>query len=243
MDPMKRFSFKNIQFLRWLRYFLVFSGIIFFVVVMLAFTTAPFYLYHWLGTGLPELKEKPEVIVMLGGSGMPSESNLIRSWYAASAAASFPGSRLVVAMPGDPADSTGTPARLKRELEIRGVDSGRLVFELEGTNTRSQALRCRELLDANQPVWLITSPEHMRRSLLCFRKAGFTRIGGLPAFENPSEADFSFSDDELGGKPTLLPDVGHNMQVRYEIWTQLKYEILIARELLALGYYRLRGWI
>ena len=240
---MKRFSFKNIQILRWLRHFLVLCGIFFFLMLVMAFTTAPFYFYHWLGTGLPVLKNKPDVIVMLGGSGMPSESNLIRCWYVATAASSFPESKVLVAMPGDPLDSAGTPARLVKELVLRGVDAGRINLELRGTNTRSQALRCKELVEKSQSVWLVTSPEHMRRSMLCFRKAGFLRIGGLPAFENPSEADFSFRDDELGGKSTVLPDVGQNFQIRYEIWTQLKYEVLITRELLALGYYRLRGWI
>jgi hypothetical protein len=83
----------------------------------------------------------------------------------------------------------------------------------------------------------------MRRSVLVFRKVGFTRINALPAFENALEADLAFRDDELGGNKKFIPNIGGNTSVRYQFWNHLKYEILIARELAALSYYWLRGWI
>jgi uncharacterized SAM-binding protein YcdF (DUF218 family) len=240
---MKRFSFKNIQILQLLRFIILLSGIFFLLCIGLSLTTLPFWGYHWLGTSMAKIKEKPSTIILLGGSGMPSESNLIRSWYTARAAAAFPESSVIIVMPGDTGDSTSTPQKMKKELMIRGIDSNRISFEMKGTNTRSQAIQCAALLDPTQPVWLVTSPENMRRSILCFQKLGFKKAGGLPAFENASEADFSFRDEELGGKPTILPDVGNNLQVRYQLWNHLKYEILIAREMAALAYYKLRGWI
>lgn len=208
----------------------------------LAFTTLPYWGLHWLGTSGEEEVCTPGVIIMLGGSGMPSESNLMRSWYTARAAVSFPEVPVVVVMPGDPADAGSTPALIRKELMIRGVDSSRIFFENEGTNTRSQALACAAMLGRSFPVMLVTSPEHMRRSLLCFRKAGFEQVCGLPAFENAAEADFSFRDDDLGRNPVLVPDVGNNLQLRYQVWTHLRYEIMFTREMLALVYYRLRGW-
>jgi len=189
------------------------------------------------------MKWKPESIVLLGGSGMPSESNLMRSWYASRAAEAFPESMVIIVMPGNMNDSVSTPYKMEKELVVRGISADRIRFETNGTNTRSQALRCASLLDKKQPVMLITSPENMRRSILCFRKAGFEKINGLPAFENAAEADFSFNDDELGGNRAFIPDVGDNLQVRYQLWNHLKYEILIAREMTALTYYRLKGWI
>lgn len=264
----------------------------------LAFTTLPYWGLHWLGTSGEEEVCTPDVIIMLGGSGMPSESNLMRSWYTARAALSFPEVPVVVVMPGDPADAGSTPALIRKELMIRGVDSSRILFENEGTNTRSQALACAVMLERSipgmeekslpelpddrlrgrvdkslpgfpddtlrgrvdrslpglpddslvnraekrLPVMLVTSPEHMRRSLLCFRKAGFEQVCGLSAFENAAEADFSFRDDDLGRNPVLVPDVGSNLQLRYQVWTHLRYEIMFTREMLALVYYRLRGW-
>jgi uncharacterized SAM-binding protein YcdF (DUF218 family) len=132
---------------------------------------------------------------------------------------------------------------MKKELAVRGVQPENISFESEGTNTRAQALNCAKLLNIKTPVLLITSPEHMRRSVLCFQKAGFEKVNALPAFENALEADLKFDDDKLGGNKTLVPDVGENINARYQLWNHLKYEILIAREITALAYYRLRGWI
>ncbi len=239
---MVRISFKNIQILRLFRKIMVLWGILFLGYLLVAFTTLPYWGLHWLGTSRAGKGGTPAYIVLLGGSGMPSESNLIRSWYAARAAVSYPEVPVVVVMPGDTADPSGTPVKIREELMLRGVESSRILFGSRGTNTRSQALECAGLLDRNRSLLLITSPENMRRSVLSFTKAGFTKVSGLPAFENPSEADFTFRDDDLGSDPVLVPDVGENFQVRYQVWTHLRYEILITREVVALVYYRLRGW-
>lgn len=234
---------KIIQFLRIVRIIFTLTGIIFLLLVATALTTLPFWGYHWLGTSESELKQKPETIILLGGGGMPSESNLIRSWYTEQAGKTFSDAYVLIVMPGDLTDSLSTPRLMKKELMLRGIQPRRIVFENQGTNTRSQAINCAELLDKTEPVLLITSPEHMRRAVLCFRQTGFEKVNALPAFENAVEADLTFEDDELGEDKTLVPDVGESLQVRYQIWTHLKYEILIARELVALSYYRLRGWI
>ncbi len=240
---MYKTNFKSIYFLRLLRNLFVLIGIFSSLCIVVAFSEQPYWAYHWLGTSKSEMKWKPEVIILLGGGGMPSESNLMRSWYVEKAAKSFPGAQIIIAMPGELSDSTSTPQLMKEELVMRGLNPRQITFEPEGTNTRSQALNCQRSVKMQTPVLLVTSPEHMRRSVLCFRKAGFEKVNALPAFENAAEADFSFSDDELGGNTTLVPDVGSNMNMRYQMWNHLKYEILIAREMVALSYYKLRGWI
>lgn len=218
-------------------------GIFFLVCILFALTEQPYWAYHWLGTSKAEMKWKPEVIVVLGGGGMPSQSNLMRGWYASKAAKSFPDAEIIFAMPGDISDSVSTPVLMKKELEIRGIQAEKIAFEPAGTNTRAQALNCAKMIKPGTSVLLITSPEHMRRSVLCFRKAGFEKVNALPAFENAIEADLKFDDDKLGGNKTLVPDVGESINARYQLWNHLKYEILVAREITALAYYRLRGWI
>lgn len=234
---------KSIYFLRLLRNLLLLFGIFFSICVILALTEQPYWAYHWLGTSKAELKSTPEKIILLGGGGMPSSSNLMRSWYVGQAARSFPDAEVIVAMPGDLTDSTSTPQRMRNELVVRCVNPELIRFEPEGTNTRSQALNCQGLVKMQTPILLITSPEHTRRSVLTFRKVGFETVYALPAFENAAEADFSFDDDKLGGNTLLVPDVGNNTNVRYQLWNHLKYEILVAREMMALTYYRLRGWV
>jgi len=240
---MNRIRTKSIVFLRILRNLAAGFGIFFLACVLLALTEQPYWWYYWLGTSKSEMSSKPEVIVVLGGGGMPSQSNLMRGWFAAKAAKSFPDAKVILAMPGEISDSLSTPVLMKNELVVRGVQSETISFETGGTNTRAQALNCAKLMDTKTPVLLVTSPEHMRRSVLCFQKAGFEKVNALPAFENALEADLKFDDDKLGGNKKLVPDVGESINARYQLWNHLKYEILIAREITALAYYRLRGWI
>ncbi len=234
---------KNIHFLRILRFFFITAGIFFTAAVIVAFTTLPFWGIHWLGTSKGEIKGNPASIVLLGGGGMPSESNLIRIWFTVKAARSFPEAGILIAMPGDPADSLSTPRLIKKELVIHGLDAQRIQYENKGTNTRSQALYSSELLKPAGPVLLVTSPDHARRAVMCFKKTGFKTVYALPAFENATEADLTYEDNELGGRKTIAPDVGENIPVRYQLWNHLKYEIQFIREMMAIGYYKVRGWI
>ena len=240
---MTKLKIKSIYFLKLLRNFFVLVGMFFTICVLIAFTSAPYWGYHWLGTSKSELSRKPEYIILLGGGGMPSQSNLMRSWYTTKASNNFTHAKVIIAMPGDLTDSASTPQRMKEELVLRGINASNILFENEGTNTRSQALNCERMVRFNTSLLLVTSPEHMRRAVLCFKKAGFEKVNALPAFENAAEADFSFTDDELGGNKVLVPDVGKNINMRYQLWNHLKYEILIVREAFALSYYKLRGWI
>jgi len=216
------------------------------VLLVLSFTTLPYWGYYWLGTSKSKITEKPDYIVLLGGGGMPSESNLMRAFFVFRAAQESPESRIVIATPGDTSDLKSTARLVAAELISKGIDPQRILYEQTGTNTRMEALSLQKF-DAGQiaqkAVLLVTSPEHMRRSVLVFRKVGFTRINALPAFENALEADLIFKDDELGGNKKFIPNIGNHTSVRYQFWNHLKYEILIAREMTALGYYWLRGWI
>jgi len=233
-------------FQRILRVCLLSFGIFFLIALFLSFTTLPYWGYYWLGTSKSVISGKPAYIILLGGGGMPSESSLMRAYFVHRAAVESPESRIVISIPGNPADSLSTARMVAAELIRKGIASERILYEQTATNTRSEALqliRFNQDILTNQPVLLVTSPEHMRRSVLVFRKAGFTQVSALPTFENAIEADLFFDDDRLGGKKTIIPDIGNHTSVRYQFWNHLKYEILIARELAALSYYWLRGWI
>lgn len=221
-------------------------GILFLIMLILSFTSLPFWGYYWLGTSKSTISEKPEYIVLLGGGGMPSESNLMRAFFVFRAATESPDSKIVLSIPGDLVDSNSTARLVADELISKGIDPQRIMFEQLGTNTRSQAIQLQQFkLEplTEKSLLIVTSPEHMRRAVLVFQKAGFTRLSALPAFENALEADLNFKDDDLGGNNLPIPDIGNYTSVRYQFWNHLKYEILIAREMVALGYYWLRGWI
>jgi len=236
-----------------LKIFLITLGSIASAGIILAFTPAPFWVWYGLGTSEAQIEGRPDYIVVLGGAGIPSETGLMRTYYAAQAAAFFPDARVIVALPGDTADSLSSVRKMRGELILRGVAPQRILLEDSGTNTRAQALNVRKLTSPPAPlllkerrtggeVLLITSPEHLYRAVLTFRKAGFSRVDGIPAFQSDVESDISFSARKLGGR-RWVPDVGDSITLRYQFWTQLHYEILIFREYLAIAYYWLMGWI
>jgi uncharacterized SAM-binding protein YcdF (DUF218 family) len=225
---------------------LYFFGILFLIVLLLSFTSLPYWGYYWLGTSQSKIYGKPAYIILLGGGGMPSESSLMRTYYVHRAALESPESKIVVSIPGDPADSLSTARMVAAELILKGISPERILYEQTATNTRSEAIQLQNFNQeklTEKAILLVTSPEHMRRSVLVFKKAGFSKVSALPTFENAIESNLFFDDDKLGGNQVLVPDIGNHTSVRYQFWNHLKYEILIAREIAALGYYKLRGWI
>lgn len=226
------------------RWFLLASGLTFLVLCILAFTTIPYHLYHRLATySLPE-KLPPKAIVMLSGAGIPSENGLIRAYFTASLANKYPKASVIIAAPGDTSDKMSDPIQIFNELTLRGVNPQQIIFESEGKNTRGQAINLiseggKEFIDSD--IILVTSPEHVKRAVKTFRRAGFTRVSALPAFESSLAEDLTFDDRDLRGNK-LIPPIGGNMQFRYQFWNHLKYEILVIREYFALAFYRVKGW-
>ena len=163
-------------------------GALFFVMVVLAFTSVPFYAYYRLGQNPNESDTllQPRHIVMFGGAGMPSEDNLIRLYHTAALARHFDLPVILV----HPEDSV-CQAEMTRLLHQDGIDN--ILYMTEGANTRSQAL---ELLTAypelaEEPFIAVTSPEHVRRTVKCLNKAGFQNVIGKAAY--PASVDFDLS--------------------------------------------------
>lgn len=239
---MRSFFRKVIQVTKWL---LAISGGVFLLLCILAFTTLPFHMYHKLATYSLPGKLPPKAIVMLSGAGIPSENGLIRAYFTATMATKYPDAIVIIAAPGDTSDTNSDPVRIAKELEIRGVDPLRIFYEPDGKNTRGQALNLanKSGIDLkNAYIILVTSPEHITRAVKTFNRAGFSWVSGLPTFETSLSEDLTFVDEELKGNK-IAPSIGRNLQFRYQFWNHLKYEILVIREYIALGFYKLKGWI
>ncbi|MEI6684296.1 MAG: YdcF family protein [Bacteroidota bacterium] len=235
------------------------AGAVAVIAVILAFTTAPFWIWYKMGVKTAGINRPPDYIVVLGGGGMPSESGLMRCWYGAKAARRFNRANVIVSLPGEAGDSLSSVNLMKKELEIRGVAPERVLLEDSGTNTRAEALQVLKLINRQKGVpvagnnaipgnhgnrvnlLIVTSPEHLLRAVLTFKKAGFLKVDGLPAFEKTIECDLTFTSKMTGGRK-WVPDVGNNITVRYEFWRQMNYEFLVLREYAALLYYKLQGW-
>ena len=46
-----------------------------------------------------------------------------------------------------------------------------------------------------------------------------------------------------GKKGKKTKKASRSLDLRYNIWTQMKYEVIVAREYLALTFYKLKGWV
>ena len=229
-----------------LKGFLIGCGLVFIILCGLAATTLPFWAYYRLahGPGGNHLGA-PKQIVLLAGAGIPSENGLIRAWYTAALAEQFPEAGIIIAVPGKLSDLKSDPHRIAGELILRGVDSTRIAFAHAGKNTRGQALEISAMIlskNPEAPLALVSSPEHIRRAVLSFRKCGFTNVKGVPAFETSLSTSLIFNDKELKGNK-IAPPIGENLQMRYQFWNHLKLEVIVLREYTALAYYKLRGWI
>jgi uncharacterized SAM-binding protein YcdF (DUF218 family) len=226
---------------RGLRRGLAALGALMLLVWALCFTTVPWRWYHWLSAREFALREEPDYIVVLGGGGIPSESGLIRSYVAATAARTYANAMVVVAMP-DPRDPS-TQGMLN-ELVLRGVKRERLLLEDQGRNTWEQARHLRRMLagDGVEPaLLLVSSPDHMRRAAGALRKAGFQQVGTRPADSVAIVADLSIEPAAEPAARTTVPVVG-SLALRYGVWNNFGLLNRCVRESVALLYYRAQGW-
>lgn len=213
-------------------------GTLAFISLVLAFTRIPFDVHRWLGTAAGECADPADVIAVLGGSGMPSGPELLRLHRAARLADDWPGARLVVIHPGEPAALRA----MADELVMRGVEGGRITTLNQGDNTREQAMVMRRNVSGQPAVALVTAPENMYRSVKAFRHAGLNRTCGMPAWDHAMFHDFDYEHAALGGRG-WMPDVSDQPALRYTFWNYLKLEVTCLRECAAIAYYRLNGWI
>ena len=222
------------------KWFFIVFGAFSFLLFVLSFTTIPYYAYRFLSMEQEKLNFSPDIIVVLGGSGMPSPDGLIRTYYAAENALQYPNAKIIIALPYNEVDSLRQLKLMARELIIRGVDSLRINFEPFGFNTHSQAENIAVLVGnkkISESLLIVSSPEHLFRAIKTFRKAGFVNVGAVPAFDTP--VDEEKIKDKEGTKDMRV----RNLMLRYNMWSYLNYELIVLREYCAITYYKIKGWI
>ena len=231
----------KIGFIRFLRSLLMLAGLAFVLQLVIGVFGIPGRWSLWLSGEDLQLAKPPQTIVILGGGGIPSASGLLRTYYGARAAEENRRATCIVSLPayGDP--ETGSVGRMRDELVMRGVPARRIWMEHAAFNTHEQAVNIRQMLGEralNDPLLVVTCSYHVRRAVLCFKKQGFSNVGGRAAHNVAAEDDLG--PDALRNQP--LP-VTAGLNLRYGFWHNLEYSIRFIRELVALTAYRLRGWI
>lgn len=224
--------------------FLSIIGILTILAIGISFTSMPFWGIYALANHSDEIHENPDYIICMSGSGFPGESTLLRLYYTGEIALLYPSSKVIIAFPAND-QNNGTLKKINKELYQQGIDSTRILFAIEGTNTRGQAIDIKENWIPNpekHAVLLITSPIHTYRSYKVFKALNFKKIKTFATFENDISISLTYDSDSIGGKKHL-PNIGNNTQIRYQFWNHLKYEIALLREYTAIIYYKIQGWL
>jgi len=216
---------------------MLFLGVFSVAFIILSFTNLPYWAYYGLAATDDQLELAPSTIVIMGGDGMPSPSGLMRLYNGIEKAVEHQNSKIIIALPYNEFDSTFQLSLMAHELVQKGIDTNRIIFAPNGFNTRSQALEIKELIDTAAPLLIVSSPEHMYRSIHSFRKVGFQVVGGSPSFEKPSD------EERLKDKTDKEETKVRNLTLRYNMWSYMQYEIIVLREYTAITYYWAKGWI
>lgn len=215
------------------------------------FTHLPWNAYRRLAEIPAPSSREPTHILIMGGSGIPGESGLMRTFYGAQAAALHPDAEVLVAMPLG-ADASDASRAYLDELRMRGVPAERVHILPDGRNTREQAQRLLAHLGDRRDdatVLIVSDPYHIRRTAACLRRVGIAEVAALPADSLSIEDPLPWRAADLdapGPSPAArgaVPDIGSSLHLRYDLWNNLGYTQDALREATALLYYRLRGWI
>ncbi|MBO4615305.1 MAG: YdcF family protein [Bacteroidales bacterium] len=226
-----------------LKWLFISLGIITVIINIFALTPLPFYMHRSLGEDASWENDSttqftPDYIIMFGGAGMPSESNLIRLHYTAEIACKLHKPIILV----HPKDSL-CQAEMTQYLVNYGIASDSIMYMTDGSNTRSQAVCLADsfpqLKEASSLI--ITAPEHLSRTLKCLKKCEIENIRGIGTFESTVDFDLSIDNQTLKGN-RYIPDV-ESTNLRYTYWNYLRLEIICFREYFATAYYWAKDWI
>ena len=226
-----------------LKWLFISLGAIFLILNILALTPAPFYMHRCLGEDSAWKKDStknfcPDYIIMFGGAGMPSESNLIRLYYTAEIANKLNKPVILV----HPEDSV-CQAEMTNYLTRNGIPTDSILYMTGGSNTRSQSVCLADSFPQLKTVsaLIVTAPEHLSRTLKCLKKCGISNIYGIGAFESTVDFDLTLDKQKLKGNK-FVPDI-ESTNLRYTYWNYLQLEIVCFREYFAMAYYWAKGWI
>lgn len=178
-------------------------------------------------------------VVLLGGSELPANAPRIydetnesadRIFYAARLMKKSYAPRLVITggNPGSASQSSWTEAMSASNMlqELFNIDSSKILLEQSAKNTHENALYTAKMFDSLQirkSIILVTSAYHMPRSVLAFKKSGFTVFAAPTDYYEESKYVFNFA--------RLFPDS-----------EALNKSRLFLHEFIGLIIYRIVGW-
>ncbi|MDH5637327.1 MAG: YdcF family protein [Nitrospinota bacterium] len=205
---------------------LVITGALALLFVLSAFTGAYKPVERWLSSS--EYSSTCDYIVLLPAGPVPNSATLARAYKTAEEYARNPTAKVIVSHKMEKRYIGSTLWTIKVELMLRGVPREAIILEKKARSTNEHAKYLKESKFGDyqkNSYLLVTSPTHIMRSVMAFRTAGFKRVYGASATA------------ESGWE-----DMGQGLFLRYQAWDRLVDQILVIRELMAIAFYKLRGW-
>ena len=195
-----------------------------------------------LGHGLTPIATREDaagadaVVVLGGGVETVRASGVILSQLASTASLrilegarvyKLIGARFVIVSGGiadDNRELRPEAEQMAAALVAVGVPADRILLDRRATNTHDHPQTIRPLLDAHQirRFVIVTSPEHMRRALSVFRKAGFDPVPSVSPLRS----------DQLTTGPLFWPDDDALVLSNMALYDYAAY-----------AYYWARGWL
>jgi len=210
---------------RFSRGFLATLGILFLIMIVTAATGYYGHGTRWLAEA--EYSPDCDYILLLPAGAIPSPIMLMRAYKAASEWKKNRRAKIIISHLTKPPLSKSTIWTIRNELVFRGVDEDAILLETKATNTGEHAKYIKEAKfgDPEKDKYLIvTSPTHIKRSVMAFKAAGFKHVYAAGAV----------------GKATR-EYLGAGRFIRYNVWYSLMHEIEMIREFVAIGFYILTG--
>ncbi|MBN1267675.1 MAG: YdcF family protein [Anaerolineales bacterium] len=192
--------------------------------------------YGWIES--PEQVDDVQAIVVLGGGSITYQARgeVLNALSEQSSLRVLEGARLyklldnpkVIVSGGvsqEPGRVTPESLALRDGLIMLGVPAEMILLESEAGNTQEHPLKLEEILGLHGVTRfiLVTSPPHMYRAMEVFQAAGMDPVPSVGVWHS----------DELQN-----PTIGWRPNSRSLYASQVAI-----REYLALGYYRLQGWL
>lgn len=168
-----------------------------------------------------------DYIVLLPSGGIPSPTMLMRAYKAAEESHINPRAKIIISHKTEPPLKNSTIWTIRNELIQRGVPSKSIILETRAQSTSDHAKYIKEARigdPANDKYLLVTSPVHIRRSVMAFEAAGFRYIFAAPA------TSYITKEDRGGGQ-----------YFRYDFWSSLTLSVEALREFTAIAYYKILG--
>ena len=216
MQNIRKYGFFLVTGIRWFLYLL---ACVFILFLSLAFTDIPYYWYHGYAEDNHSLVSEADFIIVMSGNDFPSSDALEKIYLVSKIKQKRADTKLILAFPS---------------LDENLIMQDSVLFKNFGI-ANSNLIIISENDLSNTNVIVVCNYEQTLRTLACFRKRSRANFFAVHNIEKP------FSPELLSPEQNNSPF--YSLQIRYNFWNYLIYQIKAMREYIAIQYYSYKNWI